>query len=108
MQRATCTFTTGKLASVCMATSFCVISCLLLIFESISCILCVCVCVCRTIENPRMVVRKIRFAPGKGNSKILVLYTTRLEIRDTTSVRVPIIHDGWIKKCVCVCVGLCD
>jgi len=41
----------------------------------------------RTLEHPRMGVRKIRFAPGKGNSKLLILFTTRLEIREMATVR---------------------
>ena len=40
----------------------------------------------RTIETPRAVVKKLRFAPGKGNSKLFVLYNTQLDIRDTLSV----------------------
>lgn len=41
---------------------------------------------CRAIETPRAPVKKIRFAPGKGNSKLLVLYTSRLDIRDFMTV----------------------
>lgn len=37
----------------------------------------------RSIETPRAVIKKLRFAPGKGNSKLFVLYNTRLDIRDT-------------------------
>lgn len=40
----------------------------------------------RTIETPRAVVKKLRFAPGKGNSKLFVLYNSRLDIRDTQQV----------------------
>ena len=36
----------------------------------------------RTIETPKAPVKKIRFAPGKGNTKIFVLYTTRFDIRE--------------------------
>ena len=36
----------------------------------------------RTIETPKAPVKKIRFAPGKGNTKIFVLYNSRLDIRE--------------------------
>ncbi len=31
-------------------------------------------------------MKKLRFAPGKGNSKLIVLYNSRLDIRDAISV----------------------
>jgi len=31
-------------------------------------------------------VKKLRFAPGKGNSKMAVLYNTRIDIRDAVGV----------------------
>ena len=36
----------------------------------------------RTIETPKAPVKKIRFAPGKGNTKIFVLYSSRFDIRE--------------------------
>lgn len=36
----------------------------------------------RAIETPKAPVKKIRFAPGKGNTKIFVLYTSRFDIRE--------------------------
>ncbi|KAL5471412.1 hypothetical protein EMCRGX_G029528 [Ephydatia muelleri] len=36
----------------------------------------------RTLDASKAVVRKIRFAPGKGNSKFFVLCNTKLDIRD--------------------------
>ena len=36
----------------------------------------------RTVETPKALVKKIRFAPGKGNSKMFVLYNSRFDIRD--------------------------
>ncbi len=40
----------------------------------------------RTVETPRAAVKKLRFAPGKGNTKLMVLYNSRLDIRDASSV----------------------
>lgn len=40
----------------------------------------------RRLETPRGTIKKLRFAPGKGNSKLFVLYSNRLDIRDTQSV----------------------
>ena len=41
---------------------------------------------CRTLDASKAVVRKIRFAPGKGNSKFFVLCNTKLDIRDINAV----------------------
>eukprot|EP00731_Ephydatia_muelleri_P020518 Em0013g245a len=40
----------------------------------------------RTLDASKAVVRKIRFAPGKGNSKFFVLCNTKLDIRDINAV----------------------
>ena len=40
----------------------------------------------RTLETPRGALKKLRFAPGKGNTKMLVLYGTRLDVRDALGV----------------------
>ena len=39
----------------------------------------------RSLETHRGVIKKLRFAPGKGNYKLLVLYHNRMETRDTRS-----------------------
>jgi hypothetical protein len=39
----------------------------------------------RSLETHRGAIRKLRFAPGKGNYKLLILYHNRLETRDTRS-----------------------
>ncbi len=44
----------------------------------------------RTVETPRAAVKKLRFAPGKGNTKLMVLYNSRLDIRDASSVSVAV------------------
>ena len=44
-----------------------------------------------TIASAKGSVRRIRFAPGKGNTKILILYSNRLDVRDALEVR------GWLK-----------
>lgn len=36
----------------------------------------------KNIDTPRSVIRKIKFGPGKGNKRFLVLYSNRLDIRD--------------------------
>ncbi|XP_065883318.1 WD repeat-containing protein 11-like isoform X2 [Dysidea avara] len=36
----------------------------------------------RTIASAKGSVKKIRFAPGKGNTKILILYNNRVDVRD--------------------------
>ena len=41
---------------------------------------------CRTHSTSRGVIKKVRFAPGKGNLKFLVLYNNRLEIRNALEV----------------------
>ena len=46
----------------------------------------ICIVTCRTLDASKAAARKIRFAPGKGNSKLFVLYNTRLDIRDITGV----------------------
>ena len=51
----------------------------------------VCLFVCllsppRNLETPHAAVRKLRFAPGKGNMKLFILYNSRLDIRDTSTV----------------------
>lgn len=42
----------------------------------------------RGIPTHRGWVKKIRFAPGKGNQKLLVMYTDGAEVWDTKEVRV--------------------
>ena len=49
---------------------------------------------CRTSETPRAPVRKIRFAPGKGNTKLMVLYASRMDIKDASNVRVYVCQPG--------------
>ena len=46
----------------------------------------VCLANCRTHPTIKGVIRKVRFAPGKGNLKFLVLYNNRLEIRNALEV----------------------
>ena len=46
----------------------------------------VCLANCRTHPTSKGVIRKVRFAPGKGNLKFLVLYNNRLEIRNALEV----------------------
>lgn len=41
----------------------------------------------RGIPTHRGWVKKIRFAPGKGNQKLLVMYTDGTEVWDTKEVR---------------------
>lgn len=41
----------------------------------------------RGIPTHRGWVKKIRFAPGKGNQKLLVMYTDGAEVWDTKEVR---------------------
>ena len=36
----------------------------------------------RNVETSRSVVKKLRFAPGKGNLKMIALYNTRIDIRE--------------------------
>ena len=36
----------------------------------------------RNVETTRSVVKKLRFAPGKGNLKMIALYNTRIDIRE--------------------------
>jgi len=36
----------------------------------------------KSVETARSMVKKLRFAPGKGNSKMAMLYNTRIDIRD--------------------------
>ena len=36
----------------------------------------------RNVETTRSVVKKLRFAPGKGNIKMIALYNTRIDIRE--------------------------
>lgn len=43
--------------------------------------------VLRGIPTHRGWVKKIRFAPGKGNQKLLVMYTDGAEVWDTKEVR---------------------
>lgn len=45
----------------------------------------------RTIASTKGSVKKIRFAPGKGNTKILILYNNRVDVRDALEVGVAII-----------------
>ena len=40
----------------------------------------------RTVETARGAVKKLRFAPGKGNTKMFVLYNVRIDIRDAVGV----------------------
>lgn len=44
----------------------------------------------RGIPTHRGWVKKIRFAPGKGNQKLLVMYTDGAEVWDTKEVRLQI------------------
>lgn len=48
----------------------------------------------RGIPTHRGWVKKIRFAPGKGNQKLLVMYADGAEVWDTKDVRIttPLIH----------------
>lgn len=41
----------------------------------------------RGVPTHRGWVKKIRFAPGKGNQKLLVMYTDGAEVWDTKEVR---------------------
>lgn len=41
----------------------------------------------RGIPTHRGWVKKIRFAPGKGNQKLLVMYTDGAEVWDTKEVK---------------------
>lgn len=45
-----------------------------------------CVCVLRGIPTHRSWVRKIRFAPGKGNQKLVAMYNDGAEVWDTKEV----------------------
>ena len=40
----------------------------------------------RYVDTPRAVVRKLKFGPGKGNRRIIMLYSNRMEIRDVSEV----------------------
>lgn len=44
----------------------------------------------RGIPTHRGWVKKIRFAPGKGNQKLLVMYTDGAEVWDTKEVSSPL------------------
>ena len=45
-------------------------------------------CACRTISTYRSTVKKIKFAPGKGNLMIFVLYANgNLDVIDPDSAR---------------------
>lgn len=46
---------------------------------------------CSTLASAKGSVKKIRFAPGKGNTKILILYSNRLDVRDALEVGVMLI-----------------
>lgn len=59
------------------------------------------VCYCRTVETPRAAVKKLRFAPGKGNTKLIVLYNSRLDIRDAATDTV-LSQQKWGVKDRCV------
>ena len=38
------------------------------------------------METPKAVIRKVKFGPGKGNRRSLILYSNRLDIRDIFEV----------------------
>ena len=53
--------------------------------------MCVCVCVCvlglsRYMDATRGAIKKMRFGPGKGNKRLVMLYSTRLDIREIYEV----------------------
>lgn len=51
----------------------------------------------RAVPTHRGWVKKIRFAPGKGNQKLLVMYTDGAEVWDTKEVCVCyILLMGWL------------
>lgn len=58
------------------------------------------VAVFRGIPTHRGWVKKIRFAPGKGNQKLLVMYTDGAEVWDTKEVRLHT-HLRLIHRLVC-------
>lgn len=52
----------------------------------------------RTITSAKGSVKKIRFAPGKGNTKILILYNNRVDVRDALEVGVATVRE-WLPSC---------
>ena len=44
------------------------------------------ICLYRTIETTRAAMKKLRFAPGKGNTKMFVLYNNRIDVREAVEV----------------------
>ena len=54
-------------------------------------------------------MRKMRFSPGKGNLKLLILYSDGVDIVDLKNVSkvVTFIQTVLVFVCVCVCVCVC-
>lgn len=40
----------------------------------------------RYIETPKSLIKKMKFGPGKGNRRLFILYSNRVEIRDIKEV----------------------